>query len=394
MILEEEMTEVPRFLQPPKASFFLFGPRGTGKSTWLRRKFPHSLWLDLLEPDLDRELSARPERLRQYLAAEPGVRDVIIDEVQRAPELLPVVHQLLEEKRGLRFVLTGSSARKLRRTGVDLLGGRASRCSMHPFMAAELGPAFDLDRALHEGLVPGVCRAVEPDRALRAYLALYVREEVKSEGLVRNLGAFSRFLEVISLSHGSVVNLANVARECQVSRSTVEGYLDVFEDLLLAYRIPVFTRRAKRILAQHPKLYWFDAGVFRSVRPAGPLDRPSELEGAALEGLVAQHLRAWIDYGENGEILSYWRTKSGSEVDFIVYGRSGLSAIEVKNSSSVHPADTRGLNAFLDDYPEATAILLYRGTRRLKLDRVHCIPCERFLLNLRPGKPLPATSTT
>jgi hypothetical protein len=243
------MTEISRFLRPPKSSFFLFGPRGTGKSTWLRRVFPDAPSIDLLEPDLDRELSARPERLGQYVAGAPHAREVIVDEVQRVPEFLTVVHQMIEEKRRLRFVLTGSSARKLRRTGVDLLGGRAVRCTMHPFMAAELGAEFDLDRALLEGLVPGVCRAAEPRRALQAYLALYVREEVKSEGLVRNLGAFSRFLEVISLSHASVVNLANVARECQVSRSTVEGYLEVFEDLLLAYRLPVFTRRAKPVLA-------------------------------------------------------------------------------------------------------------------------------------------------
>jgi len=383
------MTAVPRFFQDPGGSFFLFGPRGTGKSTWLRGAFEAALWLDLLEPDLERELSSRPERLRQMVdAAEPGAV-VVIDEVQRAPEVLTVVHQLIERCRPRRrFVLTGSSARKLKRTGVDLLGGRALRRSLHPFMAAELGSKFDLRRALIEGLVPGIWAADSPARTLQAYVALYVREEVKTEGLVRQLGAFSRFLEALAFSHASALNLSSVARECQVSRTTAEGYLGVVEDLLLAYRVPVFTRRAKRILSQHPKLYWFDTGVFRSLRPAGPLDRPEEIEGAALEGLVAQHLRAWIDYGETDVTLHFWRTKSGNEVDFVLYGRDGFWALEVKNTSSVRPEDLRGLRAFAEDYPGAKRALLYRGARRLEVEGVACIPCDEFLRELRPGRDL------
>jgi predicted AAA+ superfamily ATPase len=384
------MTEVSRFFQDPGSSFFLFGPRGTGKSTWLRAAFPEALWLDLLEPDLERELSARPERLRQLVEGAPKAQVVVVDEVQRAPAVLTVVHQLIEQKRrGRRFVLTGSSARKLKRAEVDLLGGRALRCTMHPFMAAELGRRFDLGRALREGLVPGVWAAAVPKRTLASYVALYVREEVKSEGLIRNLGAFSRFLEAISFSHAAVLNLSNVARECEVRRTTAEGYLEVLEDLLLAYRVPVFSRRAKRILTHQPKLYWFDAGVFRSVRPSGPLDRPEEIEGAALEGLVAQHLRAWIDYGSADATLQFWRTKSGNEVDFVVYGRDGFWAIEVKNSASVRPEDLRGLRAFHEDYPQARLALLYRGGRRLRIDGVSCLPCEEFLSELRPGRDLP-----
>lgn len=384
------MTTVPRFLRDPGSSFFLFGPRGTGKSTWLRAAYPKALWLDLLEPDLERELSARPERLREIVAGAGETAVIVVDEVQRAPEILTVVHQLIEEKRrGRRFVLTGSSARKLRRTGVDLLGGRAVRATMHPFMAAELGPRFEIQRALTEGLVPGIWAAETPARTLQGYVALYVREEVKAEGLVRNLGAFNRFLEAMSFSQGAVLNLANVARECQVARTTVEGYLEVFEDLLLAYRLPVFARRAKRILTDHPKLYWSDSGVFRSVRPAGPLDRPEEIEGAALEGLVAQHLRAWIEYGSAEAALHFWRTKSGNEVDFVVYGRDGFWALEVKNRTSVRAKDLRGLRAFREDYPAAKLALLHRGKRRLEIDGVPCLPCEEFLLGLRPGKDLP-----
>jgi predicted AAA+ superfamily ATPase len=383
------MTVVQRFIEAPVTDFFLFGPRGTGKSMWLRGTYPHALWLDLLEPGLERELSARPERLRELVDGAPDRTVVVVDEVQRAPDLLTVVHQLIEEKRGRRFVLTGSSARKLKRSGVDLLGGRALRLTMHPFMAAELGARFDLEAALSGGLVPGVWAARSPARTLRAYVALYVREEVKTEGLVRNLGAFNRFIEAISFSHGAVLNLANVARDCQVSRTTAEGYLEVLEDLLLAYRIPVFTRRAKRIMTEHPKFYWFDSGVFRSVRPSGPLDRPEEIGGAAVEGLVAQHLRAWIDYGGAEVTLAFWRTKSGNEVDFVLYGRDGFWALEVKNRASVQGTDLRGLGAFRIDYPAAKVALLHRGPRRLRIDGVPCIPCEDFLRELRPGRDLP-----
>lgn len=384
------MTERPRFLQAPKGHFFLFGPRSTGKSTWLRRQFPQALWIDLLDPATERSLQARPESLGERVTAmqEPG--PVVIDEVQRVPAVLTVVHRLIEEKRpGRRFVLTGSSARKLRRTGVDLLGGRAAKIAMHPFLAAELGSDFDLDRALDVGTVPGILGADDPALALRSYLALYVREEVKAEGLVRNLESFSRFLEVIALSHGSPLNLANVARECEVRRSTVEGYLDVLEDLLLAWRMPVFQKRAQRQLVAHPKFYWFDTGVFRSVRPAGPLDRPEEISGAALEGMVAQHLRAWVDYAGLDLSLHYWRTKSGNEVDFVLYGKDGFVAIEVKNSRRVSTADLRGLRAFHADYPESRLLLVYRGQERLRLGEVTCIPCDEFLTALRPGAELP-----
>lgn len=384
------MAIVGRFFQPPKGHFFLFGPRGTGKSTWLQQIYPDALRIDLLAPETLRAYVARPERLRELLAAHPERDVVVIDEVQRAPALLDVVHEQIEARRGTRrFVLTGSSARKLKRAGVNLLAGRAIRTVLHPFMAAELGTAFDLDRALTCGLVPLVWDADEPDRTLRGYLSLYVCEEVQAEGLVRNLGGFARFVEAVSFSHASPLNLANVARECDVSRKTTEGYLTVLEDLLLAFQVPVFTRRAKRHLQAHPKFFWFDTGVYRSARPAGPLDRLEEVGGLALEGLVAQHLRAWIDYSDNDCTLHYWRTKSGNEVDFVVYGRGGFWAIEVKNARRVQAADLRGLLAFQSDYPTARLGLVYRGAERLVIDGVPCLPAAEFLAGVRPGQRLP-----
>lgn len=385
------MTTSPRFLQPPDGHFFLFGPRGTGKSTWLRSTFPDALWLDLLESGTHRTLESRPERLEDLVHANPQAEVVVIDEIQRAPELLNGVHRLIEQKIGKRFVLTGSSARKLRQAGVNLLGGRAVRRAMHPFMAAELGAGFELERALTQGLVPLVVSAPQPRDILDAYVGVYLREEVQAESLVRNLGSFGRFLEAVSFSHASSLNLSEVARDCAVGRSTVTGYVEILEDLLLAFRVPVFSRRAKRRLAVHPKLYWFDAGVFASVRPRGPLDRSEEIAGPALEGLVAQHLRAWVDYSGLELSMYFWRTERGQEVDFVLYGNDGFWALEVKNTVRVRPEDLKALKAFREDYPEAKLRLLYRGKDRLLIDGIFCQPCEEFLRELVPGQPLSPT---
>ena len=378
-----------RFFQEPSSHYFLFGPRGTGKSTWLRAKHPDALWIDLLAPEAQRQYAARPERLREVVAGNADREVVVVDEIQKVPELLDVVHELIERRLGPRFILTGSSARKLRRAGVNLLAGRALVRSLHPFMAAELGDRFRLDSALTQGLVPLVWDAEHPADSLQAYVGLYLREEVQMEGLVRQVGDFSRFLEVVSFSQAAVLNVSEVARECQVSRKTVESYLGILEDLLLSFRVPVFTKRAQRHLSSHPKFFWFDTGVYAALRPAGPLDRPEEIAGPALEGLVAQHLRAWIDYSGGAYQLSFWRTKSGNEVDFIVYGRDGFWAIEVKHTAHLRPADLRGLRAFEEDYPEASLRLLYRGRETLDLDGIRCLPCEDFLRALVPGKPLP-----
>ncbi len=384
--MQRKMEFTPRFFQVPDGHFFLLGPRGTGKTSWTLQQFPGALRVDLLDPATLRELAARPERLREQIAAALQTETVVIDEVQKLPELLEVVHGLIEEKRKLRFVLTGSSARKLRRGGVNLLGGRATSRTMHPFLAAELGKHFDLSTALRVGMLPVLRGARDPAEMLRGYNGLYLREEVQAEGLVRNIGAFSRFLEGISFSHASVLNLANVARECQVNRKTVEGFLEILEDLLLAFRLPVFTRRAKRALAAHPKFFFFDAGVFRANRPVGPLDSTVEIEGAALEGLVAQHLRAWCDTSQGDHQLSYWQTRTGNEVDFVVYGASGLYAVEVKHTDRVRPEDLRGLKAFAEDYPESQRVLVYRGRDRLLRDGILILPAAEFLLALRPNQ--------
>ncbi len=312
-----------------------------------------------------------------------------MDEVQKCPEILTVVHGLMEDRCDLRFVLTGSSTRKIRRAGVDLLGGRALLRTMHPFMGAELGRDFLLDHALQVGMVPLVLGAEEPRVAIKGYADLYMQEEVQAEGLVRRAGSFARFLEAVSFSHGAVLNTSNVARDCEVARNTVESYITILEDLLMAVRIPVFKRRASRAVVAHPKLYFFDCGVFRALRPRGPIDRPEEIDGAALEGLVLQHLRAWNAYRGERNRIHFWRTPRGTEVDFVVYGEDGLFAIEVKNKLRVHSKDLRSLKAFRDDYPECQPVLLYRGTERLTVDEIPILPCEEFLAAMRPDDELP-----
>jgi len=378
------MTLFKRFFSEPEDSYFLFGPRGTGKTTFIKLRYPDAITIDLINPLMLREYLARPERLKDVILANPNKKTVLIDEVQKAPALLSCVHGLIEEKMGLKFILTGSSSRKLKHSGADLLAGRAVKRMLHPFMAAEMNHEFNLERALQEGMIPLVCESKSPKNVLQTYVNLYLQEEIQSEGLVRNLESFARFLESVSFSHGSLLNVTNVARESEVKRKTVENYIEILEELLLAVRIPVFTKRASRQLVSHPKFYLFDSGVFSALRPKGPFDKPEEIEGAALEGLVAQHLLAWIDYNEEKNDLFYWRTPAGLEVDFVIYGENALIAIEVKNGMRVHPKDIKGLQAFKMDYPMAKAILLYRGHERIMQNDVLCIPCEDFLKNLNP----------
>jgi predicted AAA+ superfamily ATPase len=375
---------VSRFFIPPEESFFLFGPRGTGKSTWIRKVLPHALTVDLLESDVFHDYHIHPEKLMEVVHAHPDKKDFLIDEVQKVPALLDVIHLLIEEKRQTRFALTGSCTRKLKRSGVNLLGGRALLCHMHPFMGAELGARFDLNKALTNGMLPLCWNSPDPIKKLKAYVSLYIREEVQMEGLIRRLEPFSRLLEAATFSHGQILNVSNVARDCGVNQKLAESHLKILEDLLLTFKVPVFTKRAKRRLIAHPKFYFFDAGVFRALRPSGPADQPGEIDGQALEGLVAQHLRAWIDYSGSDHSLSYWRTAGGIEADFVLYGPREFLAIEVKNSRYIRPDDLRGLRAFKEDYPEATTVLLYRGRERLNRNGVLLRPIDEFLKSLKP----------
>lgn len=365
----------------PENSFFLFGPRGTGKSTLLTHLFKDALYIDLLQQDNFKLYTAYPERLEEVVKAAKNKTIVIIDEIQKIPELLNQIHFLIEQEKDKIFIMTGSSARKLKKAGTNLLAGRAYKKTMHPFTASELGEDFNLEDALATGLIPVVFASKKRGEALKAYVELYLREEVMMEGLTRNIGDFSRFLEAISFSHGSQLNITNVARECFVGRKTVESYVHILEDLMIAFRVPIFTKRAQRNLSQHPKFYFYDTGLYRALRPAGPLDTPEEIGGAALEGLVFQHLRAYIDHTQSDVNLFFWRTKSGNEVDFVLYGKEFFTAIEIKSSAQVRPSDFNGLHSFGEDYEMAKRVLIYRGKELFVRKGVTVVPAEIFLRN-------------
>ena len=363
-----------------RKSFFLFGPRGTGKTTWLKHRLPEALFVNLLQSEYYNRLSANPGHLRQLIPPD-HTGWTVIDEVQRIPALLNEVHDLIEA-RGLVFVLTGSSARTLRRSGVNLLAGRALTYRMHPVTAVEQREAFNLRDSVQLGHLPARFSESDPAKYLKDCVQTYLREEVMQEGLTRNIGHFSRFLEVASFSQGATTNTSAVAREAHIERSVAENYFSILEDLLIAVRLPVFSRKAKRKLVSQKKFYYFDAGVFRAIRPMGPLDSDAEIDGPALETLVLQELRAVNDYHDHGYQISFWRTRNGLEVDFVLYGPRGLLAIEIKRSTQIQPKDTRALREFKKDYPPAKCLVFYGGPSPVYMDDVTVLPVEHALRNL------------
>ena len=365
---------------PDNKSFFLFGPRGTGKTTWVKQAFPNAVYIDLLESRLFNDLLADPQRLENFIPN--NFKDwIIIDEVQKIPELLNEVHRLIEEIKH-KFILTGSSARKLRRKGPNLLAGRALNYSMHPLTAIELGKDLNLNHSLIFGHLPSVYVESNPGDYLESYIKTYLQEEIQQEGLTRNLAVFSRFLEAASFSQGSILNVSEVSRECAIERKTVENYFTILEDLLLAYRIPIFTKRAKRRLVAHPKFYFFDVGVYRTLRPMGPLDAPEEVDGISYESLFLQELLAINDYLDLKYKIYYWRTSNNIEVDFVLYGARGLNVFEIKRRGKITTSELRGLKAFLKDYPTAKAYCIYGGERQMSEGNINILPLEYTLKNL------------
>ncbi|MFZ5800858.1 MAG: ATP-binding protein, partial [Candidatus Omnitrophota bacterium] len=321
------------------------------------------------------------QRLENFIPR--GFKDwVIIDEVQRVPELLHEIHRLIESRK-YKFILTGSSPRKLRRKGPNLLAGRALTLRMHPLTAAELGNDFRLGHSLQYGQMPSVYTQPEPKRYLEAYVKTYLDEEIRHEGLTRNLSAFTRFLEAASLSQGAVLNIASVARECAVERKSAENYFSILEEIMIAYRLPIFSRKTKRRLITHCKFYFFDVGVYRTLRPLGPLDEPQEVTGVALETLFLQELIALNDALGLGYKVFYWRTANGQEVDFILYGPRGLLAFEVTKTARIKSAMFAGLKAFLADYPQAKVYFVYGGERRMYEGKIQVVPAVESLKDLK-----------
>jgi uncharacterized protein len=374
------LPQLQRIYSLPKSSFFLFGLRGVGKSTWIRSELPDAHRFDLLDEGLYQELLADPAPFAGELHRLDRESWVVVDEIQRLPGLLNEVHRFIEE-RGLRFALLGSSARKLRAAGVNLLGGRALWREMLPLVPEELGSDFDLDRTLEIGALPLVLASDSPHDTLRAYVQLYLREEIKGEALVRNLPGFARFLPVAGLFHGQLVNVSAIARDAGVARTTVEGYLGVLEDTLLVRRLPAYEARLRVRERKHPKLYWMDLGVARAAKGAhGSVAR--EEVGHLLEGWVHTLLSTYMAERDLAEEIAYWAPAESArlEVDFLLRRGSDFCAIEVKSARRTDPGDLAGLRAIADLAGLRRRVLVHRGTRPTKTeDGIDVWPVETLL---------------
>jgi predicted AAA+ superfamily ATPase len=380
---------IPRIVDLPKSrSFFLFGPRQTGKSTLVRSCIGSASWsVDLLESDLFLRYARAPERFRREAEEKirrNGVTTIFIDEVQRLPELLNEVH-LLIERHGCRFILSGSSARKLRRGGVNLLAGRAVERHLFPFVHAEIAGTFDLEDALRFGTLPAVHGRTDDEKAdiLDAYANTYLREEIQQEGLVRNLGGYSRFLDVAAAQCGELVNFSAFGREAGLPTRTVQSYYDILEDTLIGYRLEPFVRSARRRLVAHQKFYLFDTGVTNAVnrRLAGAPD--AALRGRLFEQLMVLETMRMRSYLRSDARLYFWRTSAGAEVDLVVERRGHPSAaFEIKAKKTIAGADLTGLRAFSDEHPRVPRAVVCDASEPLEIEGVAIVPWRAFFEQL------------
>lgn len=371
---------------PSRKSAFLWGPRKTGKSTYLLEKFPQSLVYDFLQTDLFLDYSKRPSLLRERLLAKDSMalkHPVILDEVQKIPQILDEVHGLIENK-GLRFILCGSSARKLKRGKANLLGGRAWRFEMFPLVSVEL-KNLDLLRALNHGMIPIHHLEDNPEKSLRAYTQDYLKEEILAEGLTRNVPAFSRFFDAMAYSHGELTNYSNIARDCGVDSKTVREYYQILVDTLMGQFVEPFKRRQDRqIISKAAKFYLFDVGVAGVITKRKIVEERGESFGKALEHFIFMELVAHSSYNDLDYEINFWRTKSGLEVDFVL--AKGEVALEVKGSSRVEQRDLRSLKAFIEEYSPKKALLICNEREERVQGRIRIMPWRRFLEDLWDGK--------
>lgn len=361
-------------------SLFLFGPRQTGKSTYIRHQLKDQIvkTYNLLDRNLFLRLSQDQTLIRQEIDAE-GLKDCVIciDEIQKIPELLDEVHLLIEE-RGIRFLLTGSSARKLRVGGTNLLGGRARDRSFHPLVSAEISiDQFNLNRALNHGLLPFHYLAEDPSEDLAAYVGRYLSEEVSAEGMARNIPAFSRFLHVAAEANGQMINFSNVGNDAGLSRQTVSNWYQILTDTLLGFELPPYTKTSVRKAIMTAKYYLFDTGIVRALRNLNPIVEGTKEYGEFFEHFIAMELRAWTDYRNPRGKLEYWRSTSQFEVDFILDGKR---AIEVKSSKNIQEKHLKGLRALAEENTSIKEFIVVcnEATPR-RLDGIHIMPWRYFL---------------
>lgn len=368
-------------------SCFLWGARQTGKSTLLKNLFPGALYFDLLLSGEYRRFMANPGLIREECNGAGLTKDaqewpVIIDEVQKVPELLDEIHWLIVNM-GLRFVLCGSSPRKLKRNHANLLGGRALRYELFPLTYPEIDN-FSLDRALNHGLLPRHYDSNHPEKLLQAYVGDYLQEEIASEALSRNIPAFNRFLEVAAISNGEMVNYHNIARDCGITSPTVKSYFTILEDTLIGRFIPAYRKRVKRKLIHAPKFYFFDIGLTGHLTRRGKVEQGSELFGKTFEHFISLEVIAHSSYSGKNYPISYWRTTSGFEVDLIL-GENDV-AIEIKSSSLIHTGHLKGLRAFKEEYKGKYLIVSNDPRKRMTDDGIIIMPWQNFLDDLWANK--------
>ena len=370
------MLDLPSLIS--RKSYFLFGPRQTGKSFLISHQLEGTRVYNMLDNATFLALSQNPGRLAEEIG--PREKSVVIDEIQRLPILLNDVHLLIEE-RGIRFLLTGSSARKLRRGGVNLLGGRARTMYMHPLTVGELGKHFDLLRGLHRGFLPSIYFSDDPDADLAAYAGTYLQEEIAAEGAARNIPAFSRFLKVAALCSGTMINFTNIANDAQVPRTTVHEYFQILRDTLLLHEIPAWRKSTRRKPIRTSKYYFFDVGVVGHLQGRRPVPKTREF-GEAFETFIMHEILSWRDY-RSGEDVCYWRSASGYEVDFIL---GDHTAVEVKAKENVSPADLRSLRALAEENKLKHYVCVSLEPRTRRTGGVTVLPYREFLNRLWSDK--------
>ncbi len=359
-------------------SLFLWGARQTGKSTLLKECFPDALWFDLLLTEEYQRIVQQPSLLRERILAKPETSLVIIDEIQRIPELLNEIHWLIANK-NIRFIMSGSSARKIRRSGANLLGGRALRYELYPLVSAEI-PDFDLLRALNNGMLPRHYDAINAKKMLSAYLGNYLRDEIAAEARLRNVSVFSRFLDAAAFTNGEMVNYSNIASDTGVSVPTVKEYFQILEDTLLGRYLPSFQKKAKRRVITAPKFYLFDVGVANALLNRGKIEFGTEIFGKAFEHFIYQEIYAHSRYSDLNYPLAYWRTASQIEIDFVLGDHE--VAIEVKSISTVQPRHLKGLKAFAEEYSVKKLIVICNEPRARLVDNILILPWKEFLTQL------------
>jgi predicted AAA+ superfamily ATPase len=369
-------------------SCFLWGPRQTGKSKLLKTLFPNAKRYDLLLSNEYHRLLTNPGLIREECLAENKASlekklPVIIDEVQKIPALLDEVHWLIENA-GIRFILCGSSARKIKRGQANLLGGRAVRYELHPLVYLEI-PNFSLSKALNAGLLPRHYQKPYSQRLIEPYVGDYLKEEIAAEALTRNVPAFSRFLKIAALTNGELINYQNIASECGVSAPTVKEYFQILDDTLIGKPLPAFRKRAKRRLIGAPKFYFFDIGIVAYLTHRGSVEKGSELFGRALEHFIYMEILAHSSYSELNYPISYWKTASGFEVDFVLGDHE--IAIEVKSASMVGNRHLKGTRAFKEEYAARNYIVVSMDPKpRKTTDGIDILPWNIFLDRLWEGR--------